>query len=258
MTDAEQTKAILNLIAEGVRPSKIAATTRIPLPTVIQAITNEVNERRLRRSEVLSTFDKEQVDEIRTFFSGWKKRPGAIKPELIHELINFAYPEDSHLDVEEIRLCLICLDRGFNDGQIYEMLCEIERTLHTRIKQVLVQKYGASESGWWRKGVNEGVRQECVQRREKDEDFAEDSPYSYTTLGNLLTILQKQAALFKDRLPLSPKGKAPNMQMVLEDLIRLSKIRNRVMHPIRGVPLDEEDFFFAKKMLDTLEPTKWR
>jgi hypothetical protein len=43
-----------------------------------------------------------------------------------------------------------------------------------------------------------------------------------------------------------------------KSLDRLTKIRNKVMHPIGAIPPNEEDFFFVREMQEKFDLTKWR
>ena len=169
-------------------------------------------------------------------------------------------PSDFDVGIEELGLYLLCSEMSFKDGELYEIICEIERTLHAKIKSVLVKKHGSRPSGWWRKGVPKGVRQKCVEEWEEEPDFVEYPPYHRTTLGELQVIIQsgENPDLFKSRLPLSANGKDPNMHTMFKELVQLTKIRNKVMHPVGATPATEDDFFFAREMQKKLDITKWR
>ncbi|HZL79279.1 MAG TPA: hypothetical protein VFC17_10550 [Candidatus Limnocylindrales bacterium] len=244
-----------NRLAEGFRPKQIAIESETPIDLVVQQIIEAIDKKEVKRSQVLTALAQEWQDQILLFFPKFKKRP-----EFVHEMLKASNLDDFDLEVEEVRLYLHCFERGFTDGQIYEAVCEIERTLHAKIKQILIEKYGAEENGWWRKGIPLDVRQYCVELREKDEDSVGNLPYSFTTFGHLQKILQfeENPALIKNRLPLGANDKAPNMRVIIKQLMRLTKIRNRVMHPIGATPPTEEDFFFVKQMQANFELTKWR
>ena len=251
---------ILNLVTEAVRPSKIAAACNIPIALVTQQLTGAIHERRVPRSRVLATLEKKWQEEIAVWLPAWNKTPRRVSVEFIHEMLKDSNLSDFDVDVEELRLFLLCFEKGFKDGEIYEALCDIERTLHTKIRIILIEKHGDQGARWWRKGVPFGVREDCVNRWEKDADFIDYPPYSYTTLGQLHEILKckNNTDLFKVRLPLSANGKAPNMELMLKELGQLTGIRNKVMHPIGAAPPTEEDFFFVKEMQAKFDLTKWR
>ena len=256
----DQSNNILNLAIEGVRPSKIAEVFNTTIGFVTQHLAEAIHKKRVRRSQVLATLDKQWQNEIIQWFPLWKKAPRASKAEYIHKMIMDTNGEDYDLDIEEVKLYLLCFETAFKDGDMYELLCEIERTLHTKIKMILVAEHGDQEVGWWRKGIPERVRLECNTLRESDKEFDGNPPYSYTTLNNLKEIIvsEKNSAIFKKRLPLGANNKEPNMTVVKNELERLNKIRNRVMHPTRATPPTEDDFFFVKDMKGKYDLSKWR
>jgi hypothetical protein len=256
----DHSSRILSLIIEGVRPSKIAETLNTPIGQVTEEITSAIQERRLQRSRVLATLDNEWQNQIAVWFSAWKKKPHAVSTKIVHGMLKESNLDNFDLSVEEVGLYLLCFEKGFRDGEIYEALCEIERTLHAKIRQILIEKFGAEENGWWRQGIQLDVRKYCVERREEDNDFPGSHPYNFTTLGHLGQILmyKQNPELFKKRFPLGANKKTPEMQAISKDFEQLRKIRNRVMHPIGEKPPTEEDFFFVKEMQVKFDLAKWR
>jgi hypothetical protein len=256
----EPVNQILNLVTEAVRPSKIAAACNILIALVTQQLTSAIHERDVPRSRVLATLEKKWQEEIEVWLPAWNKTPRRISIEFIHEMLRDSNLSDFDVTIEELGLYLLCFEKPFKDGEIYEAVCDIERTLHTKIRKVLMEAHREHSVDWWRKGVPSGVREECVIKWEKDKEYVEYPPYNYTTLGHLHEILKcnENTPLFKSRLPLSANGNEPNMELILRDLQKLMKIRNKVMHPIGAAPPTEEDFFFVTKMRAKFELTKWR
>ncbi|HZV33891.1 MAG TPA: hypothetical protein VFB72_04875, partial [Verrucomicrobiae bacterium] len=188
-----------------------------------------------------------------------KDKNPEITPQRMFELVKKGLTFE--LEFEEMLLFFLCFERGFTDGLVYEAVCEIEKTLHTKIRQILIHKYGAPESSWWINGIPCEIREECASRRERDiANFAKNTCYHYTTLGELKTILEskKNCKLFKNHLPCSLHGKEPNMDLFFRDLTTLIGIRNRVMHPIGKVRLTEEDYYFVLDMQKKLDASRWR
>ena len=251
---------ILNLVTEAVRPSKIAAACNIPIALVTQQLTSAIHERRVPRSRVLATLEKKWQEEIAVWLPAWNKTPRRIPIEFIHEMLRDSNLSDFDVTIEELGLYLLCFEKPFKDGEIYEAVCDIERTLHTKIRKVLMQAHRERSTDWWRKGVPSGVREECVIKWENDKEYVEYPPYNYTTLGHLHEILKcnENTPLFKSRLPLSANGNEPNMELILRDLQKLMKIRNKVMHPIGAAPPTEDEFFFVREMQAKLNLTNWR
>jgi hypothetical protein len=254
----EQSNRILDLLSEGLRPLTIATACKTSIGLVTQELTKAIDGKRVQRSQVLATLDKQLQDQIAVYVPAWKKNPGTFSPQFIHTMLKDTNPDDFDLSIEEVRLYLLCFGKGFKSGQLYESLCEIERTLHTKIRLILIRKHGIEETGWWRKGVPEKVRLACVNLCETDADFSGNPPYSYTTLIHLKDIIEHNRTLFEHTLPVVPPSKKPDMKAVSSELAKLNKIRNKVMHPIGASPPTEEDFFFVNKMQATFDLTKWR
>jgi len=144
------------------------------------------------------------------------------------------------------------LSNWYNDprhalGDMYEDLRRIEIGLHDRIREVLAREYGDDEAGWWREGIPEKVRVKCQERREKDPDNP-CPPFCYSDLLDLGAILENQWALLKDLFP----DYTPNRKQLINDLKTLNWIRNKVMHPVRGVVPAEEDFDFVRRLQRSL------
>jgi hypothetical protein len=126
-------------------------------------------------------------------------------------------------------------------GDMYEDLRRIEITVHDKICRALIEQYGEGESGWWRKGVPERVRIKCQERREEDQDEPCD-PFCYSDLLDLAAILEDQWSLLKNLFP----EYAANRRQLLKDLRQFNRLRNKVMHPVRGLVPDEQDFDFVR------------
>lgn len=125
-------------------------------------------------------------------------------------------------------------------GDMYEDIRRIEIALHDKIREVLVHGYGDGESGWWRQGVPEKVRVKCQERRERDHDDP-CQPFCYSDLLDLDAILEDEWSLLKELFA----DYAANRKQLSKDLRQLNRIRNKVMHPVRGLVPDEEDFDFV-------------
>jgi hypothetical protein len=267
----ENSKQIVGLVSEGLSPSLIAKQCNLGVGLVIQEILKAVDAGQLLRSQVQSTLNADWLKAVGLFAQHRRKFP----PVVIQEMVKLSEP-DCGLDVEEIAFYMSYASKEFRAGETYELLSEIERTLHEQIRMILVEEIvieeeeyetkeilwrrKAKETAWWRKGVPEKVRVDCARAREQDTQLVPEHPYSYTTLINLKEIICNKAKgkgwhLFKDRLP---KSVAAHKDDFEENLDRLNGIRNRVMHPVRGAPPSEEDLKFVRRMQETLHLSKWR
>jgi hypothetical protein len=125
---------------------------------------------------------------------------------------------------------------------------DIEVRLHRFIKRVFISEFG--EEDWWRGGVPDHIRAECAALREKDPEPAPE-PYNYTHLIALREILDRKWSILSKYLPAEV---AQNKKDFLERLVQLNRIRNNVMHPVRGGMLTEEEFEFVYTLDSDLGP----
>jgi len=128
-------------------------------------------------------------------------------------------------------------------GDLYEDLRRIEIHVHGRIHHALVQSYGDGESGWWRQGIPERIRVKCHERRERDVDEP-CAPFCYCDLLDLDAIMEDQWTHLKDLFP----DYTSNRKQLSKDLRQLNGIRNKVMHPLRGLVPGEDEFAFVRKL----------
>src|SRR5581483_1130627 len=124
----------------------------------------------------------------------------------------------------------------------YELLRNVEVRLHTFVKQAFVLEYG--EENWWRSGVPDNIRAECAALLEKDPEPAEE-PYCYTHVISLREILDKRWSVLSKYMPDHLLNKKKEL---LERILRLNRIRNGVMHPVRKSVLTEDDFEFVRDL----------
>jgi len=138
-------------------------------------------------------------------------------------------------------------------GDMYDDLRRIELALHRRVRATLAEAFGTDDFGWWRRGVPETVRVKCQERRERDQDEPCE-PYCYTDLLDLGRIIEEHWTLFKDQLP---TRYSTNRKALLEALARLNRVRNKVMHPVRGLVPCREEFEFVQELERDIIPANW-
>ena len=202
------------LLSQGRNPLEIASILGISLASVLSYLDRAVGEGLIRRSDIYFSFPPE----LRATHSSELKRYTSARVAL---------------------------------GDLYEDVRQIEVSLHAQVRQVLVDKYGAEERGWWRQGVPEAVRVKCQERRERDVDDPCEA-YCYTDLLDLGKIIEGEWNLFKNK---HPACYSTNRKALLEHLARLNRIRNKVMHPVRSASPCEEDFDFVRQFERALELT---
>jgi len=192
---------VAKLIFAGKTPAEIATDLGLSLVSIEGYLHRAIGEGLLRRSDIYFSVPPGRRDRT---MSRWYSEPGNVL------------------------------------GDMYEDLRCIEIALHQKIQITLVDRYGDSEVGWWRKGIPESVRVKCQERREKDQDDPCE-PFCYSDLLDLDTIFQKRWSLLKDLI----RDYSADRKKLSKDLRRLNRIRNKIMHPVRGQVPDEEDFDFV-------------
>jgi len=234
-------------LKEGQTLRQISEKMGISLGSVKQYLYGKCGEGEIRRSDILFAIPKETRKLLESCLEKLEKPD---KVALYYAVDRKGYS----LDQEEIRIYLSLRDSRVSMGDMYEFLSEIEITLHRLIKRILQKEYGGNKLGWWRIGVPESVRKDCVLSKEQDPEPVEDN-FCYTTLIHLKLILEKQWGGFENYLP---KLVVKQKKDFLSELGRLNHIRNAVMHPVKGLPLTENDFQFVRKFLETICSDNWR
>lgn len=135
-------------------------------------------------------------------------------------------------------------------GDMYELVRTVEVRLHAFVKQAFIAEFG--EEQWWRTGVPDNIRAECAALLEKDPDPAGEA-YCYTHLINLREILDKRWPVLSKYMPSDLLNKKKDL---LERLLRLNRIRNSVMHPVRNAVLTEDEFEFVRDLESDLSDLK--
>ena len=236
---------VADLLSTGLSPGEIASDLGISYTSVMQYLYTAIGAGYIRRSDVLFSIPPQERDAIEQLIA----ETGSL---YWYDIWRQASDQGRELDRRHLETYLELRDVRVSMGDMYEFLSSVEVTLHDAIKAVLREEYG--DTDWWRKGVPERVRVECAQLLEKDADPAPD-PYCYTTFIHLRDIFDKQWALFSQCLP---SRAAQNKKEFLADLLRLNSIRNRVMHPVKGGSLTEDDFQFVRGLYKEMQPGNWQ
>lgn len=115
-------------------------------------------------------------------------------------------------------------------ADLYADIAELELIFNRFIREVLTRKFGAGESGWWRKGIKDVLRAELVKAREMDEEPADD-PLCYLSFIHIRDILKSNWETFT---PYFSKNIHRDPKKLQNLLVRVNRIRNQVMHPIKN------------------------
>ena len=224
-----------NLLQQGKSPSQIAHELHIPLGVILNQLYRAVGTGQLRRSDILFSIDQLVRHAIEEAISKTgSSEPRRLRPELAKS--------GMQISREDLEVYLRLRDARVDLGDMYEFVREIELRLHDYIRTALIAEYGENE--WWRKGVPLPVREDCAVMNERDGEPV-SSLYCYTTLMNLRFILDREWNVLSKNLP---GGVRADKQQFLADLSRLNRIRNIVMHPVKGVMFTADDFDFVRRL----------
>jgi hypothetical protein len=220
------------LLRNGLCPSEIARRMGISLKSVIQYLRTQVGEGSLRLTDL--------------YFS-WPPQ----KREILQKAGRGRYPDEYLLSAnglcrDDLELFQSLRSPRVFSGDLYEYVSLAEVAIHRLVRDRLKREFGPEEDGWWRKGIPSRIRMTCASRREEDDDPCEE-PYAYTTLIDLVTVISKSWGLFETEVP---KDYRVNRKQLESDLVRLNRIRNSVMHPVKERKWSEDDFVFVRRMCD--------
>jgi hypothetical protein len=238
-------KEAVGHLRKGKRPSEIARTMKVSASTVIQYLFHEVGVGHVRRAEILFTIPPQ----CRTALEAAMIATGSVDVWVLSRYLNQQFR--LQIDRAEIELYMGLRDARIALGDMYELIRDIELTLHQHVRATLTAALGED---WWRDGVPENIRVDCVSMRERDPQ-PEDDAYCYTTLMSLHKIIDCSWGVISQEMPPHLRGKKKEF---LAELSKLNRIRNAVMHPVRGTSLTEADFVFVRHLHAALKLPQWK
>lgn len=202
---------------------------------VMQYLCLKIGEGELRRSDLAFAIPHQ----VRVAVEEAIERTGSLNSTVIARELKKQGIGASRLDVGvyiNFRRARVVL------GDMYELVRSLEVRLHAFVKQAFIAEYG--EEQWWRSGVPDSIRAECAALLEKDPEPAEE-PYCYTHLINIREMLDKKWPVLSKYMPSHLLNRKKD---ILERLLRLNRIRNAVMHPVRNTALTEDEFEFVRDL----------
>jgi predicted transcriptional regulator len=225
----------VQLLRQGLPPSEIAHRMGTSTAAVMQYLCLKIGEGDLRRSDLAFSIPHE----VRVAIEEAIESTGTLNSTVIARALNKRGIHANRLDVGvyiNYRRARVVL------GDMYELVRAVEVRLHAFVKQAFIAEFG--EEQWWRSGVPDSIRAECAALLEKDPEPAEE-PFSYTHLINLREIVDKRWTVLSKYMPPHLLNKKKDL---LERLLRLNRIRNAVMHPVRNTALSEDEFEFVRDL----------
>jgi predicted transcriptional regulator len=235
-----------DLLTKGKCPSEIAVVMGITIGSVEHYLYTKVGEGAIRRSDILFSINAT----FRSVIEDVIRNTGKTD---CYSVFSAARRQGCQLNYKDLEIYMKLRDARIPLGDMYEFIYQIETTLHEMIKRTLVNQYGEGEKGWWRKGIPVDIRRDCSKLWQEDAEPAAE-PFCYTTIVHLKRIIDDQWATFSQVLPGTlPKEK----KKLLSNLNKLNGIRNYVMHPVKGMPITEEDFAFVRAFNKVMKSDNW-
>lgn len=225
----------VRLVRAGESPGKIAEIMQVNPKTTLGYLDEMVGRGWIRRFDIFFTIPKT----VRKAVIRVLEKAPTSHPEYIADRLK---SDGLAVKLGDVYAVVKYRDTQNALGDMYEDIRDIETNLHLQIREVLEKELGKGEYGLWRKGIPEAIRTDCHSKREKDEEPVSD-PYCYTDLIDLWKIIDKNWKSISENLPKDVKS---NKKKLEEDFTRLNRIRNMVMHPVRGLIPTEDDFDFIR------------
>lgn len=240
MNSFERRRQAATLLLGGMAPSKIAEEMKLPLGVVMNFLYNQVGQGWIRRSDILFSIDADTRRAIEDAIQRTGKDSLTAVARALKQM-------GVNVTRGDLRIYLKMRDARADLGDMYEFIRDIELRLHQYVRASLIAAYGPEN--WWRQGVPLPVREDCAVTSERDPEPANEL-YCYTTLMNLRFIFDREWPALSANLPGRLRGDKPEF---LDSLRRLNRIRNVVMHPVKGIRIGDEDFEFVRRLHSQLE-----
>lgn len=228
---------------QGLPPSEIARQMHTTTAAVMQYLCLKIGEGELRRSAIAFSLPRD----VRAGIEAAIEKTGSLSASVITRELKRQNIAANRLDVGvyiNYRRARVVL------GDMYELLRTLELRLHSFIKDAFVAEFG--EENWWRSGVPDTIRAECAALREKDPEPADDA-FCYTHMVNIREMLDKRWPVLSKYMP---KHLLNAKKDLLDRLLRLNRVRNAVMHPVRSNVLSEDEFEFVRDLEHDLADLK--
>jgi len=225
----------MKLLREGLPPTEIAKRMHASTAAVMTFLCLKIGEGELRRSDIAFSIPRE----TRAAIEKVVEETGSLNAAAVTRHLKRQGINANRLDVGvyiNYRRARVVL------GDMYELIRTLELRLHSFIKDAFVAEFG--DENWWRSGIPDTIRAECAALREKDPEPAEDA-FCYTHLINIREVLDKRWSVLSKYMP---KHLLNAKKDLLERLLRLNRVRNSVMHPVRNAVLTEDEFEFVRDL----------
>ena len=238
---------VISLFNQGYSPKEISQKIRnISFKRVMDFLYMQAGERNIRLSDIWFSINHNIRAAVEKYDTA---KEGNSEEEEIKTLVELADLYMIHKD--EVSLFLKLKKKRVTYGDMYELISEIELLLHRTIKNVLIKNYGKE---WWIQVVPQKVREKCEDMYNKDTYRAKE-PFSYTSFIDLKILFKKLWSQFENILPIDIVN---DKKVFLTKLVRINRIRNGVMHPIKEYKLTSDDFDFVYEFHAAIDLDNWQ
>ena len=251
------------LIKLGIAPSdvakKLGKTERVA--ELKRLLLTQVGEGGLLLSEIYFSIPEARRKRFQGICDG-DPEIGAVKLRLT-TLIKSWHPKNRDRKVSDLGpdhgliecdLYWLSKDSPFTDT--YRFLRDLETSLPRLIRRTLEHFFKAHDDAWWKEGVPVETRKRCVIAKESDAS-AYLEPCAYMNFIDFKTIIDSNWKAFCEVLPPSLPNERHKKQL-LDSFQRLNDIRNCVMHPIKQIPLSQDDCNFVRNQCEQLRESRWK
>ena len=104
-------------------------------------------------------------------------------------------------------------------------------------------EFGPTRGEWWRRGIPE---QERVHLAGEQERQGLSEPWLLATIGSMQKIIDA------NRQAISRVTHEGSVQPLKTDTEAVKQVRNAVMHPVKALPISEEDFIQVRSAVQRL------
>jgi hypothetical protein len=217
-------------LLRGLTPVQIAREMGITLSSVMLYLQQQIGEGAIQRSDIILSFPQK----FRRAVERAVRDAGSDKRTRVQYRLRKA---GISADPQELYLYLKLRREKVEYGDLYEQLRLIEGHLHSLARNALQRKHG---DRWWR-CLPVKVRQECSMVYEEDEIEAEHR-YCCTTFIHLKVIYEKLWPELSPELPDVFTGSSDSKKRFAEQVQFINGVRNAVMHPVKGLRIEDESF----------------
>ena len=166
----------------------------------------------------------------------WSDNERNIMQDFLDGKQTKAVVEDNDISEHEIALFSFLRDKYVFYSDLYSIISFLEINIHSLVKRELKRKF---KENWWREGVPESLRQKLASDHERDDIppnyvTEDENKMCYTSFVNLFEIMRKNWTEIFGQPNVLPPIYTADRPKLEKDILKLNRIRNQTMHPLKG------------------------